>query len=155
MFETILVFYTINEKAYIRMKHGNSLFYSLDTVNINGLDTFVIPVEYNTKSIEQVDMLMLNSFIYEKIYVLFQYIQEFQRILCDIYMDFIENGEIYHPIGLVPEPESEGDKELLERIVLKYTPKDAVKYNINTKISLNANLKKIETIINFYNNIPL
>lgn len=155
VFETILNFYILNEKAYIRMKHGNSLFYSINTVNIKGIDTFVIPVEYNTKSIEQVDMLLLNSFIYDKIYILFQYIQDFQRILCDINMDFIENGEIYHPIGLVQEPESMEDKELLEGIISKYTPKTAVRYNINTMINLKANLKKINTIIDFYNNIPL
>lgn len=155
LFETILKFYTVNEKAYIRMKHGNSLFYNLDTIMIGDKETYVIPVEFNTRSIEQVDILLLNSFIYEKTFKLFQYIQEFQRILCEINTDFIENGGYYHPIGLVPEPDSKEDKELLERIISKYSPKKSTKYNINTMINLKANSKKIGTIIEFYNSIPL
>lgn len=155
LFETILQFYKINEKAYIRMKHGNSLFYNLDTVMIGGLETFVIPVEYNTKEIENVDILMLNSFIYEQTYKLYQYIQQFQRILCDINMDFIENGGFYHPIGLIPEPESEEDKKILDKINLKYSSNEVVKYDINTMVNLTANLKKINTIVEFYNSIPL
>lgn len=155
LFETILQFYKINEKAYIRMKHGNSLFYSLDTAMIGGLETFIIPVEYNTKIIENVDILMLNSFIYEQTYKLFQYIQQFQRMLCDINIDFIENGGLYHPIGLIPEPESEEDKKMLNEINVKYSPQKIVKYNINTMVNLKTNLKKINTIIEFYNSIPL
>lgn len=155
VFETVLSFYKLNEKAYIRMKHGNSLFYNLDSVMIRQEETFIIPVEYNTKIIENVDILMLNSFIYQKTYRLFQYIQQFQRILCEINMNFIENGGHYHPVGLIPEPKSKADEEKINNIISKYWFQDNVKYNINTKIELKADLKKINSMVDFYNNIPL
>lgn len=99
IFDLILKFYNINEKAYIRMKHGNSLFYSLDTFSINGEETFVIPVQYNTKEIEKVDVLLLNENIYRITRVLFNYIQDLQRVLCDMNIDFICDGGVYNPIG--------------------------------------------------------
>ena len=153
LFDTILKFYKINEKAYIRMKHGNSLFYTIDTIMIDGLESFVIPVQYNTKDIKNVDVLILNDFIYEKMYNLFYYIQQFERILCDLNEDFIASGEKYHPVGLIPKINDENEQKIIEAIIKKYSKKQT--FNINTKLSLSTSQEKINNIIEFYKKIPL
>lgn len=153
IFDTILKFYKINEKAYIRMKHGNSLFYTIDTIMIDGLESFVIPVQYNTKDIKNVDVLILNDFIYEKMYNLFYYIQQFERILCDLNEDFIASGEKYHPVGLIPKINDENEQKIIEAIIKKYSKKQT--FNINTKLSLSTSQEKINNIIEFYKKIPL
>ena len=152
-FDTILEFYKINEKAYIRMKHGNSLFYTIDTIMIDGLESFIIPVQYNTKDIKNVDVLILNDFIYDKMYNLFYYVQQFERILCDLNEDFIASGEKYHHVGLIPEIINENEQKIIEEIIKKYSEK--LHFNINTKISLNTSPEKINNIIGFYKKIQL
>ncbi len=135
------------------MKHGNSLFYTIDTIMIDGLESFVIPVQYNTKDIKNVDVLILNDFIYEKMYNLFYYIQQFERILCDLNEDFIASGEKYHPVGLIPKINDENEQKIIEAIIKKYSKKQT--FNINTKLSLSTSQEKINNIIEFHKKIPL
>lgn len=148
----ILQFYEINKKAYIRMKHGNSLFYTTDTVKIEGIDTFVIPVQYNTKVVDNVDVLLLNEYIYEKMYKLFNFIQELSRVLCDINEEYVLSGEKHHPVGLIVEPLDQVEKEKIEAIIQKYSVKQYI--DVNTMLNIKANLKKIDKIMDFYKKIP-
>ena len=120
---------------------------------IDGLESFIIPVQYNTKDIKNVDVLILNDFIYDKMYNLFYYVQQFERILCDLNEDFIASGEKYHHVGLIPEIINENEQKIIEEIIKKYSEK--LHFNINTKISLNTSPEKINNIIGFYKKIPL
>jgi hypothetical protein len=150
----ILEFYELNEKAYNRMKHGNSLFYTLDTFTINNEETFVIPVQYNTKEIEKVDVLVLNETIYTKTWKLFNYIQSLLRIICDMNIDFIQGGGEYHPLGLVIEPKNEAESEMNSKLIEKYSKTKDI-YNISTNVSIISREEKIQNIVKFYNKIPL
>lgn len=150
----ICEFFKKNKMAYMRMKHGNSLLYSTSKCSVDGEEYFVLPVEYNPKNIDHVDILIFNEAICKKILKLFWYIQDFSRLLCEINRQYIECGCYEDPIGTLLLDE-EKEQEKIDMLRKKYWNHDMKKYNCNTQSLLTCNKKKIKNIINFYNSLNL
>lgn len=154
LIQIVLEFYQRHHIAYNKVKHGNSLFYNLDTQIIGSEKTYIIPVSYNSKEIEKTEILLLNKTIYEKTWTLFGYLSDFLRLVCHINKDFIEHyGKEDNACSIIILDEN--DFKYLMRKYSVFTD-DSVddKLNVDTRVLLTINEKKITDLFNFYTSLP-
>lgn len=156
-FDTVLEFIDIlikfideNWIIYTKIKHGNTVIYGMEKINICGFDTFIMPVFYNTKSVEKPKLLILNYSVYRILKDLFVSLQGLSNDLCVINYNYICRNEEKFIINNIYFSMNENDIQKTKMILERYDK--GVFTRLNVSVQLNTDMDKIHEVLDFYSN---
>lgn len=154
-FVSLLVeFIDFNWVIYTKIKHGNTMFTPYQKIKIHDVDTFVSPVVYNKKCPEQVKILLLNSFIYSRLQLMFNSLLTLMHNFCDANYEYISRGEVGTFFSACFADVTDEERTRCEQISRQYSS-DSHQYAINTVVTGNIDGKVINEIFDFYHRCNL
>lgn len=149
-FVSLLVeFIDFNWVVFTKIKHGNTIFTPYEKIKIDNMETFVSPVVYNKKHPEQVKMLLLNSFIYSRLQLMFNSLTTLMYQFCNTNYEYICSGETGTFLGLCFAEISEEEMAHYKEIVKKYSL-HRHRYDIKAIITGDIDRKLINEVFDFY-----
>lgn len=148
-------FIKYNWLIYTKLKHGNTVIYNYEKINLDNIPTYVLPVMYNTKKPQEVRALVLNYPIYKKMLMLFNSILILTESFCETNYEYICNCELENILGSVYVDSFSKNEYLKVKEILKKYPKKSNHYDINLCLKWDADINKIKDIINMYKKIKV
>ena len=136
LIECIIQFIEVYWVSFNKLKHGNTLVYGVEQTNIDGVETIIVPVIYNSKNKDKQLVLVLTDDIYVSWQKLFNTIIKLNKSLMEIAIQHIEcgglkfilNEDLYFPIS--KERRSE-----IENILKKYF-NSPIRYAVNAQMKI-------------------
>jgi hypothetical protein len=139
---------------YNKRKHGNTLIYGLDKVEINGESTIIFPVFFNQKNPDQLKGVPFSFSMYEKNQKLFDTLF---LLVNDLLMDtilFIERNGVNIMARVSYYEQKDEEKNRLSKLVQEYE-KEVKRGRIQLTLKVNMDAKYLKPFFNFYNNLEI
>lgn len=139
-----------NWLIYTKLKHGNTVIYNYNKIVLDGINTYVLPVMYNTKEPKKTKPLILNYNIYLKMQLLFDSILILTKSFCDTNYNYICSCETENILGEIYTDTM--DENMIKKVkdILKKYPKGTSYYNISLQVKFESELEKLKNIIDMY-----
>lgn len=139
---------------YNKRKHGNTLIYGLEKVEIHGESTILIPVAYNSKYPDKLKGIPFSYSMYKKNQKLFDTLAILVRDLLMRAILFIERNGVYVIEHVSYYQMKAEDKARLTALIQEYD-KNVKHSKITVNVKMELDTKYLDPFYNFYDNFDI
>lgn len=134
--ECLIHFIDVYWVSFTKIKHGNTLVYGVEQTCINGVDTIIVPVIYNSKNKDNQMIIALTDDVYSSWQKLFKVVIMLSKSLMEIAIQHIETGGLEFIVNeTIYFPVSDEERLEIEGILQKYF-KLPIRFEVKTSLAI-------------------